>query len=171
MNEQRWSKAQERFNKWTWKLALVTIASLVFSLFAPPFFLLVGIGVLGMIVNLLVYTATVPREFRERNRDELEDWRRKQEAWKQRDNNPISAVLVGIKDVTQKGVVDTAARAAVGGALFGVVGAAVGINTAETKVKRQDAVFSVEYESGRIGTETATVGSARFNQLFALTNK
>lgn len=84
------------------------------------------------------------------------------------DITPVSAVLICVQDTTGKSVAGTAARMAIGGALFGVFGAAVGMTTAKTKVKGQKAVFSIKYKSGRTGMETVKVGSSRFQQLVAV---
>ncbi len=85
-----------------------------------------------------------------------------------RDRTPVSTVLISTRDITGKSLTGTAARAAIGYALFGVFGAGVGMTTAKTKVVGQKATFSVKYESGRTAVKTVDVGSSEFNELAKL---
>lgn len=131
------------------------------------------------VVNLRRYRSPEYRQIQKRNRAEYkagaadrkreraEAAERKQEQ-ERRDRTPVSVVLISTVDEYGKSVTGTAARAALGYALFGAFGAAVGMTTAKTKVKGQKATFSVKYESGRTGTETVEVGSKRFKELAEL---
>lgn len=91
------------------------------------------------------------------------------------DRNPVAARLLSYdgNSTTKAGVLRTAARGAVGGLLAGPVGFAVGVATTKrtTKTTGCSATFLVDYESGRQGTETVDVGSARFQTLYGLSER
>lgn len=143
-------------------------------LFAP-----VGaLAIWRFLVNLKRYRSPEYRAMQEQARGEWAEYkagapeRKKQRQLEQerreRDKTPVSAVLISTKNVTGKSAVGTAARGALGYAVFGVFGAAVGITSARSKVKAQTATFSVKYASGRTGTETVNTNSARFRELAKL---
>lgn len=85
------------------------------------------------------------------------------------DHRVVSAVLLTTDKVTEthKGTIGTAARTLVGGALFGVFGAAVGLASgrAKTRTVSQTATFAVRYASGRTATEKVDINSRRFKEL------
>lgn len=91
------------------------------------------------------------------------------------ERNPVSARLLSYdgNSTTKAGVLRTAARGAVGGLLAGPVGFAVGVATTKHKTKTTgcSATFLVDYESGRQGTETVDVESARFQILYSLSER
>lgn len=91
------------------------------------------------------------------------------------DQNPVAARLLSYNgnSTTKAPVLRTAARGAVGGLLAGPVGMAIGVATTKHKTETTgcSATFLVDYESGRRGTETVDVSSARFEKLIALEEK
>lgn len=90
-----------------------------------------------------------------------------------RDNHPVAARLISTQDSmkTKGGALSATTRGVVGGMVAGPVGAVIGAATGvkKTEVTGQKAVFAVEYESGRRGTEIVTIGSSRFQILMDLT--
>lgn len=162
------------------------------------FWLVVGVLIVWRFVVLLrKYNRPESRAYRqaqqekarqdwEELRQEREKWRaeaplrkekRKQEAYRKQmayhdDHLPVAAVLVTTKTNTEtsKGVIGTAARTLVGGALLGPFGAAVGLasGTATTRTVSQEVTFSVRYASGRTGIETVRTDSKRFKELARL---
>ena len=133
-------------------------------------------------VNYRVYKSPVYQRIQENARQQTRDLIAQERELKRRsadarsireeierqDRTPVAAVLLSTKDITGKSVGSTAARAAVGYALFGVFGAGVGMTTAKTKVVRQMATFSVRYESGRTAVRTVEVGSQEYRELAKL---
>lgn len=88
------------------------------------------------------------------------------------DTWPIEAILISIHEQSarKKNGASVAGRAIVGGILAGSAGFALGAATAMNKnFSVEDyATFYVKYKSGRSGTETVRVGSARFDELVKL---
>ena len=89
---------------------------------------------------------------------------------------PVKATIVGTSanytTKTKKGLLSTASRGLVGGALFGPVGGIIGASTAKskstTKVTSENITFLVEYANGRKATETVKVNSLRYQMLCQL---
>lgn len=81
----------------------------------------------------------------------LKKWR---EDW-----TPVSSTLISTYDPIGKSIF----RGLVGGAIFGVFGAALGMTTT-----KQTAVFSVKYKNGQTGMEAAPVGSQKYMILSSL---
>ena len=114
------------------------------------------------------------RERAEKARAKYEEKRKRQEyraavAEREREDRlPVAAVIVNTKTETGKSALGTAARGAVGYALFGVFGAAVGVTSGKNRVTSQKVTFSVRYASGRTGVEIVEVGTKRFEELARL---
>jgi predicted nucleic acid-binding Zn ribbon protein len=91
------------------------------------------------------------------------------------DNDPVAARLIGTSENSEskRSLVRTAARGAIGGVLGGPAGFALGVATTKVKTKTTGytATFIVDYASGRRGTETVDVSSARYEKLIALEEK
>lgn len=114
-----------------------------------------------VIVAIVVIVAiTLGRDDAERERKEAERTARRAAAY--RDHYPMSATVISVNG--RQSVAKAFSRAVVGEMLFGGAGAFIGAATTETKPK---VTFRVEYESGRIGTETVKVGSERFELLWS----
>lgn len=116
---------------------------------------------LFVIVAIVVIVAiTLGRDDAERERKEAERTERRAAAY--RDHFPMSTTVISVDD--RQSVAKAFSRAIVGEMLFGGAGAFIGAATTETK---QKVTFRVEYESGRVGTETVRVGSERFSLLWS----
>lgn len=91
------------------------------------------------------------------------------------DNDPVAARLINTNGnfETKPSFFRAATRGVIGGALAGPAGFALGVATTKAKTKATgcSATFIVDYASGRRGTETVEVGSARYEKLIALEGK
>jgi hypothetical protein len=128
------------------------------------FLVVVGLVFLTIIAIFIVHRRSFPPERQKELQVEAERIARD-------DSTPIAAELIDTYVVTGKSTFDAATRGFVGDALFGTIGAVIGITTAKEKVKEHNATFSVKYKSGRIGIETVPVGSDRYYQLMALSQE
>ena len=92
--------------------------------------------------------------------------KREREAFKKRDNNPVKAkFLCNAEEFEAK---FSAAGGLLGGMLAGPIGALAFGSALGDKNTKYQAVFTVEYETGRRGTETVEINSARFCLLTSL---
>lgn len=160
----------------------VLVAMLIAGIFFPPMLVVFLLADIVFILYIVIRRLTMPKDelqkIREENakkvaaakekqvqgKAEFEKLRAAERARKADDCRVVSAVLISTDN--KKSAVGAAGRAAVGGALFGPVGAIAGAASGTSKAK--NATFSVKYASGRTATETVPVESKRFNELSAL---
>lgn len=115
---------------------------------------------------------TCQKKNRGAKKKEVSELKLRERRFKEMDNTPIEATLISTQDKTKtkKSAVAATGRAVVGGVLLGPAGAVIGAATtgSKTKVTGQKATFFVKYKSGRTGTETVDINSARFRELAAI---
>ena len=120
-----------------------------------------GVILLALIILIIIHCIIAPPATRKQLSAETKELVRT-------NTTPVAAKLMDIEVVRGRKKLSAATRGLVGGAIFGAVGAAYGIVTAKQKIKEKNAMFLVEYESGRIDTEIVAVGSERFTLLVSL---
>ena len=173
-------------------LLVIAFSTLIVAFFFPPIVVISLLAVVIFLVYLIVRRLTMSEEALQKNREEVDaqvaKWnaradeaRKKQEqgraeleklraserARKADDRRAVSAVLISTDN--KKSAIGSVGRAAIGGTLFGPVGAIAGAASGTSKARK--ATFSVKYASGRTATETVPIGSKRFNELSALLHK